>query len=58
MEVAIYFDNGNVAYFKEVTDLKEGNGVIEFNYFGISSQKPKKAQFAVEHIAGVTSSID
>lgn len=58
MEVAIYFYNGNVAYFKGVTDLKNQDGTIEFNYFGVASQKHKKAQFAQEHIAGITSSID
>ena len=34
MELAIYFNNGNVAYFKEVKGFEETKNEIKFAYFG------------------------
>ncbi|MER2175506.1 MAG: hypothetical protein ABS911_12580 [Carnobacterium sp.] len=57
MEVAIYFDNGNTAYFHKVKDFNEqldvdGRSTISFDYFGIASQQHKHAQFNKKNIAG------
>lgn len=58
MEVAIYFDNGNTAYFHEVENFREqldvygSESTIAFDYFGIASQQHKHAQFNNKNIAG------
>ena len=54
MEVAIYFDNGHVAYFKEVSNIEEKEERISFDYFGIASQKHKRASFFNRKIAGIS----
>lgn len=58
MEVAIYFENGSTAYFHEVENFREqldvygSESTISFDYFGISSQQQKHAQFNNGKIAG------
>lgn len=54
MEIAIYFTNGNVAYFKEVSNIKENNERLSFDYFGVASQKHKKAVFFNDKLAGIS----
>lgn len=59
MEVAIYFQNGSVAYFKEVENFSTSIGIddeaevsITFDYFGIASQQRKRAEFYISNISG------
>lgn len=57
MEVAIYFESGNTAYFHKVKNFIEqldanDKRTISFDYFGIASQQHKHAQFNNEKIAG------
>ncbi|EHL13136.1 hypothetical protein HMPREF9629_00436 [Peptoanaerobacter stomatis] len=52
MELAIYFNNGNVAYFKEVKGFEETKNEIKFAYFGQASQLDRQAKFLIENIAG------
>lgn len=52
MELAIYFKNGNVAYFKEVKGFEETKHEIKFSYFGQASQLNRLAKFLIENIAG------
>lgn len=56
MNVAIYFKNGNTAYFKDVEDYNTDALNIEFTYFGVSSQERKLATFYKDSIAGVACS--
>lgn len=65
MELAIYFENGHVAYFKDVENFEETpydeddatQGTwIEFSYFGIASQRWRFAKF--EHYAGYSLTTD
>lgn len=52
MEVAIYFDNGNTAYFKEVDNFNVEGNLMTFNYYGVASQKSKSAKFDLAKLAG------
>lgn len=65
MELAIYFENGNVAYFKDVRNFNELDydvedlslgTYIEFEYFGVASQRWRYAKF--ESYAGYSITID
>ena len=53
-ELAVYFKDGNVAYFNNVTRFKidEYEDIIKFNYFGIASQLNRSACFNTNVIAG------
>lgn len=59
MEIAVYFKNGSVAYFKEVENFSKLIGIddeaevsITFDYFGIASQQRKRAEFYIKNISG------
>lgn len=52
MELAIYFNNGAVAYFKQVKAFEEGKAEIKFAYFGEHSQRNRQAKFNIATIAG------
>lgn len=53
MELCIWFENGTTAYFKDVDNISGVEiGVLEFTYFGVSSEKHKRARFFLEGIAG------
>ena len=52
MDVAIYFKNGNTAYFKQVDNLELSHNDLSFEYFGESSQQQKEAVFFISEIAG------
>lgn len=65
LELAIYFTNGNVAYFKDVQNFQEylydeedeSQGTwIEFEYFGVTSERWRKAKF--ENYAGYSLTIE
>lgn len=54
MELAIYFKNGQVAYFTDVRNFNEVaydeddasiGSYIEFEYFGLASQRHRYAKF-------------
>ncbi|WP_317334149.1 hypothetical protein [Streptococcus orisratti] len=53
MDVVIYFENGNTAYFKDVEDYNTNALNISFTYFGVSSQERKSATFYKDSIAGI-----
>ncbi|MBD3949438.1 hypothetical protein I4Q36_06880 [Tuanshanicoccus lijuaniae] len=56
MEVAIYFKNGNTAYFKRVSDLNIAHKDISFNYFDENNQQEKEVLFFIDEIAGYSHS--
>lgn len=61
-ELAIYFENGHVAYFKNVENFQEyydedlAIAGIEFDYFGVTSQRQRHAKF--EYYAGYSITTD
>lgn len=57
MNVAIYFKNGNTAYFQQVEDYEPDLENICFTYFGVSSQERKRAAFYKDSIAGIAKTV-
>lgn len=52
MELAIWFENGAVAYFKEVSGFEERRSEIVFSYYGVSTNTYKIARFYLNKISG------
>ena len=48
----IWLSNGGTCHFEEVTELREHDNYISFNYFGVSTQVSRKAVFQRNNIAG------
>ena len=57
-ELAIYFKNGNVAYFKEVKHFFDYEDKITFSYFGQAPQLERDATFTKKAIAGYSLTTD
>ena len=45
MDLIIFIETGVTHRFQEVTNLTEKDGVLEFEYVGVSTQQKRKAKF-------------
>lgn len=45
MDLIVFIDTGVTHRFQGVENLTEKDGVLEFEYFGISTQQKRKAKF-------------
>lgn len=57
MELTLYLDNGKLATFKNVTDLKKEEkfyNIITFNYVSMSDNKKKRVFFRTNDLSGLS----
>lgn len=54
--LAIWFKNGNTAFFEQVENMDIANGYLIFEYFGVSSQTKRGAIFKIDNLAGFATS--
>lgn len=45
MDLIVFIETGVTHRFREVTNLIEKDGVLEFEYVGVSTQQKRKARF-------------
>ena len=57
MELTLYLDNGKLATFENVTDLKKEEknyNMITFNYVSMSDNKKKRVFFRTSDLSGLS----
>lgn len=57
MELTLYLDNGKLATFENVTDLKKEEkfyNIITFNYVSMSDNKKKRVFFRTNDLSGLS----
>lgn len=57
-ELALYFTNGQVAYFIDVRNFEENEDEIRFEYFGQASRRNRLAIFTKGTYSGISITVD
>lgn len=57
-ELALYFTNGQVAYFIDVRNFEENEDEIRFEYFGQASRRNRLAIFTKGTYSGISITTD